>query len=381
MKKIAVFGSTGSIGTQTLDVLRKVKDYQLVALSCGKNIKLIERQILEFNPKYVCVQNESDLSYLSEKFKNINFFYGSEGLKEISKINEYDLVLNAVSGFAGLEVSLGVIENGGTLLLANKESIICGSKFLMDLSKKKKAKIYPVDSEHSAIWQCLDGKEQFVNKLILTASGGPFFGLERKALKNVRIDQVLKHPTWSMGAKISVNSANMMNKGMEIIEARYLFDVPVSKIDVLIHPQSIVHSMVEFVDGNILAQLSDHSMEFPIQYAMTYPERVNVSHGNLSLSEINNLSFYSPSIENNKILNLWKGVSENGSMCCALNAINEEAVDAFLKGEISFLDIEEVFFKGIEMFTPLKINSVENIIESDRIGREISHNIISSKFK
>ncbi len=381
MKRIAVFGSTGSIGRQSLEVLRKLKDFQLVSISCGKNIGLLEKQICEFNPKYVCVQNESDLSRLSKKFKNIEFFCGPEGLRRISRLSKYDLVLNAVSGFAGLEVSLGVIENGGTLLLANKESIICGSKFLMNLCKERNAKIRPVDSEHSAIWQCLDGKEQFVDKLILTASGGPFFGVERKNLKNVSVNQVLKHPTWNMGAKISVNSANMMNKGMEIIEARYLFDVPVSKIEVLIHPQSIVHSMVEFVDGNILAQLSNHSMEFPIQYAMTYPERISLSHGNLSLSEVENLSFYSPSADNNKVLNLWKGVSENCSMCCALNAINEEAVDAFLEGKISFLDIEEISFEGIEKFTPLEINSIEGITESDRIGREISKSILFSRVR
>ena len=379
MKKIAVFGITGSIGTQALDVIKKIKDYQLVAVSCGKNIKLLEDQIDEFKPRYVCVQEESDLSYLSKKFKDIEFFCGSKGLNKISRINEYDLVLNAVSGFAGLEVSLGVIENSGTLLLANKESIICGSRFLMNLCKEKNAKIRPVDSEHSAIWQCLDKKKQFVDKLILTASGGPFFGMERKNLKNVSVNQVLKHPTWKMGAKISVNSANMMNKGMEIIEACYLFDVPISKIEVLIHPQSVIHSMVEFVDGNILAQMSNHSMEFPIQYAITYPKRLNISHGNLHLSEIKNLSFYPPSIEDNKILNLWKEVSKNGSMSCALNAINEEAVDAFLKGGISFLDLEEVSFKGIEKFTPLEVNSVGDIIESDRIGREIAKEILSSK--
>ena len=248
----------------------------------------------------------------------------------------------------------------------------------MNLSKEKKCKILPLDSEHSAIWQCIDGKEQFLNKIILTASGGPFFGMKKENLKNVSIDQVLNHPTWKMGAKISINSANMMNKGMEIIEASYLFDIPVEKIEILIHPQSIVHSMIEFVDGNVFAQMSNHSMKFPIQYALTYPKRENFSNGKLELDKICNLSFYLPTEENNKILNLCKYASQDNSTSCALNAINEEAVESFLKGKISFLDIENIVMSGIEKFSPFKISSIESIIEADRIGRNVCKNILSN---
>lgn len=376
MKKIAILGSTGSIGTQALELVKDLKQFQIVSISAGKNISLLEKQIEEFKPNYVCVQNELDANNLSKKFKNIEFFHGTDGLYKIAKHGEQELIINAVSGFAGIYVSLASIESGKTLLLANKESIVCGAQFLMNLSKEKKCKILPLDSEHSAIWQCIDGKEKFLNKIILTASGGPFFSIKKEDLKSVSINQVLNHPTWKMGAKISVNSANMMNKGMEVIEASYLFDVPVEKIEVLIHPQSIVHSMVEFVDGNILAQMSNHSMKFPIQYALTYPKRENFSNGNLELNKIRNLSFYSPTEENNKILNLCKYASRDNSTSCALNAINEEAVEAFLKGKISFLDIENIVMSGIEKFTPFKISSVESIVESDRIGREICRNIL-----
>ena len=376
MKKIAILGSTGSVGTQALEVIKKLKNFEVISLSAGKNVSLLENQIEEFSPKCVCVQDESDAIYLSKKFKNIEVFYGRDGLYEISKFEGQDAVLNAVSGFVGIYVSLSSIESRKTLLLANKESIVCGSKFLMNLSKEKKCKILPLDSEHSAIWQCIDGKEKFLNKIILTASGGPFFGMKKEDLKNVSVDRVINHPTWKMGNKISVNSANMMNKGMEIIEASYLFDVPVEKIDVLIHPQSIVHSMVEFVDGNILAQMSNHSMKFPIQYALTYPERENFSNGNLELNKICNLSFYSPTEDNNIILDLCKKVSYDNSTSCALNAINEEAVDAFLRGDISFLDIENIVINGIEKFVPFKISSIGDIIEADRIGRDICKNIL-----
>ena len=378
MKKIAVLGSTGSIGTQTLELVRDLKQFQVMSISAGKNISLLEKQIEEFKPKCVCVQNETDALNLSKKFKNIEFFHGIDGLYKITKYGEQDLVINAVSGFTGIYISLASIESGKTLLLANKESIVCGSQFLMNLSKEKKCKILPLDSEHSAIWQCIDGKEQFLNKIILTASGGPFFGMKKENLKNVSIDQVLNHPTWKMGAKISINSANMMNKGMEIIEASYLFDIPVEKIEILIHPQSIVHSMIEFVDGNVFAQMSNHSMKFPIQYALTYPKRENFSNGKLELDKICNLSFYLPTEENNKILNLCKYASQDNSTSCALNAINEEAVESFLKGKISFLDIENIVMSGIEKFSPFKISSIESIIEADRIGRNVCKNILSN---
>ena len=380
MKKISILGSTGSVGSQALDVIRNLEDVQVVSLSAGKNISLLEEQIREFNPKFVCVQDQNDSLILSKKFKNIEFFHGIDGICSVSKLKDCDLVLNAISGFVGIYASISSAKEGKTLLLANKESVVCGSKFLMDLAKKNNCKIFPLDSEHNAIWQCIDGKEKYLNKIILTASGGPFFGMNKKDLKNVTVKQVLNHPTWKMGSVISVNSANMMNKGMEIIEASYLFDVPVSKINVLVHPQSIVHSMVEFVDGNIISQMSNHSMKFPIQYALTYPERVNVSYGSLKLDEICNLSFYSTTDDNNVILNLCRNASKDVSVSCALNAINEEAVNSFLRGNISFLDIERVVLEGIEKFVPINVSSLENIVESDRIGRKIAKSVLSERF-
>ena len=376
MKKISILGSTGSVGTQSLDVVRNLKKFEVVALSAGKNINLLESQIREFDPKFVCISDESDAEDLSEKFKHITFFHGIKGLQKISRIDESEIVLNAVAGFTGIYASVSAIEAGKSLVLANKESIVAGAHFLMNLAKEKKCRILPIDSEHSAVWQCIDGKEKFLRRIILTASGGPFFGLERENLKNVTKEQVIRHPTWKMGAKISVDSATMMNKGLEIIEAAHLFGVPASSIDVLIHPQSIVHSMVEFVDGNIISQMSVPDMKFPIQYALTYPERFNYSNGFLDLSNVCNLSFYNPSDETNKILNLCRESSNDNSLSCALNAVNEVAVGAFLNKKISFLDIENIIFQGIDKFNPLKISSLSDIIECDRIARELANNLV-----
>ena len=377
MKKISILGSTGSVGTQSLEVIQNLKKFEVVALSAGKNINLLESQIRKFNPKFVCISDKSDAEALSEKFKHITFFHGIEGLQKIAKIDESEMVLNAVAGFTGMYASVSAIEAGKSLVLANKESIVAGARFLMNLAKEKKCQILPIDSEHSAIWQCIDEKEKFVRRIILTASGGPFFGLKRENLKNVTKEQVIRHPTWKMGAKISVDSATMMNKGLEIIEAAHLFGVPASSIDVLIHPQSIVHSMVEFIDGNIISQMSVPDMKFPIQYALTYPERFNYSNGFLDLSNVCNLSFYGPSDETNKILNLCREASKDNSLSCALNAINEVAVGAFLNKKISFLDIESIIFQGMDKFNPLKISSLNDIIECDRIAREIANNFVT----
>ena len=377
MKKISILGSTGSVGTQSLEVIRNLKKFEVVALSAGKNINLLESQIKKFNPKFVCISSKNDAEFLSEKFKNINFFHGIKGLQKIAQIDESEMVLNAVAGFTGIYASVSAIEAGKPIVLANKESIVAGAHFLMNLAKEKKCQMLPIDSEHSAIWQCIDGKEKFVRRIILTASGGPFFGLKRENLKNVTKEQVIRHPTWKMGAKISVDSATMMNKGLEIIEAAHLFGVSASSIDVLIHPQSIVHSMVEFVDGNIISQMSVPDMKFPIQYALTYPERFNYSNGFLDLSDVCNLSFYNPSKETNRILNLCREASKDNSLSCALNAINEVAVNAFLNKKISFLDIESIIFQGMDKFTPLKISSLSDIIECDRIAREIANNFVT----
>ncbi|MBO6126885.1 MAG: 1-deoxy-D-xylulose-5-phosphate reductoisomerase [Clostridia bacterium] len=381
MKKIAVLGSTGSVGTQCLEVIEKLKNlkkFQVIALSAGNNIKLLETQILKFNPEYVCVKNKQDAEKLSKKFKNINFFSGTCGLCEIAKIQDTNLVFNSVAGFSGIYASFSALKSGKNLALANKESIVAGGDFLINIAKKNNCEIFPVDSEHSAIWQCINNnKKIFLKKIILTASGGPFFGKNKKELENISIKDVLKHPTWNMGAKISVDSATMMNKGLEIIEAAYLFNISKNLIDVLIHPQSIVHSMIELVDGNILAQMSMPNMKFPIQYALTYPERLNYSNNlNLNLASVKKLSFYEPDSDTREILNLCRDTIGNNSLSCALNAINEVAVSAFLQEKIKFLDIINIIKKSMYKINSIKIKCIEDIIYCDKTAREIANKFI-----
>lgn len=361
-KNILILGSTGSVGTQCIEVIKSLKNFNVIGLSAGKNIKLLESQITELNPKYVCVSDKSDSKSLKSKFGNITFFSGNSGLKEIAKVPEADIVFNSVSGFTGLYASIGAAESGKILALANKETIVAGGKFFMNFAKENNCKIRPVDSEHSAIWQCVDGKEKFVKKIILTASGGPFFGHNKKDLEKVTVSQVLKHPKWNMGKKISVDSATMVNKGMEIIEAVHLFGIPESSIEVLIHPQCIVHSMVEFVDNTIFAQMNLPSMKFPIQYALTYPERTNNLQSRLDLSQVHSLSFYRTDNETNEFLNIFRKASQYNYLSCSLNSISERAVKKFLSNEISFLDIRETIKSEFMKIKVKKISSFDDII-------------------
>lgn len=361
-KNISVLGSTGSVGRQCLEVIKELKKFKVIGLSAGKNIKLLETQIIDLHPKYVCVSDENDSEFLKSKFNDIVFFHGNYGLKEIAKIKEADVVFNSVSGFTGLYASIGAAESGKTLALANKETIVAGGSFFTNFAKENGCNIHPVDSEHSAIWQCIDGKEKFIKKIILTASGGPFFGWKSQDLQNVKIEQVLKHPTWNMGEKISVDSATMVNKGLEIIEAVHLFGIPESSIEVLIHPESIVHSLVEFVDGAIIAQMSVPSMKFPIQYALTYPERVNNCFSSLDLSQIKNLSFYAPDRETNEFLDIFRKASYDNYLSCSLNSINESVVNKFLNSKIQFTDIKNEIKSNLKKIHPRTICSFEDII-------------------
>ena len=361
-KNILILGSTGSVGTQCIEVIKNLENFNVIGLSAGKNIKLLESQIVELSPKYVCVSDKSDSEFLKSKFNNIIFFNGNDGLREIAKISEADIVFNSVSGFTGLYASIGAAESGKILALANKETIVAGGKFFMNFAKENNCKIYPVDSEHSAIWQCIDGKEKFVKKIILTASGGPFFGFNKKNLEKVTISQVLNHPKWNMGKKISIDSATMVNKGMEIIEAVHLFGVPESSIEVLIHPQCVIHSMVEFIDGTIFAQMNVPSMKFPIQYALTYPERLKNSLSSLDLSKIHDLSFCKPDSETNEFLNIFRKASYDDCLSCSLNSIIEKVVKKFLSNEISFLDIRETIKSEFMRIKAKKISSFDDII-------------------
>ena len=361
-KNISILGSTGSVGLQCIEVVKELKNFRVLGLSAGKNVKLLESQILDLNPKYVCVCDESDSEFLKSKFNDVVFFHGNDGLKEIAKIKEVDIVFNSVSGFTGLYASMGAAESGRILALANKETIVAGGKFFTNFAKKHNCKIRPVDSEHSAIWQCIDGKEKFVRKIILTASGGPFFGWKKEDLENVKIEQVLKHPTWNMGKKISIDSATMSNKGMEIIEAVHLFGIPESFIEVLIHPESIVHSLVEFIDRTVVSQMSIPSMKFPIQYALTYPERVNNHFSFLNLAQINNLSFYAPDDDTNEFLNIFRKASYDNYLSCSLNAISENVVSKFLSGKVSFLNIRDEIESDFNKINPKTIHSFEDIV-------------------
>jgi len=372
-KIISVLGSTGYVGTQTLEIAKKL-NFKVVALSAGKNLSLLMEQIEKFSPKYVCVDDIRDANSIYFKHKNIEIFNGIDGLKKIAQISEPSLVVNAISGFVGLYASFFAINSCKSIALANKESIVAGSKFLVNLASTNKVKILPIDSEHSAIFQCLNGKTNF-KKIILTASGGPFFGKKKEELKYVTVNQTLNHPNWKMGKKISVDSATMINKGLELIEAVNLFDVLPSKIDVLIHPQSIVHSMVEFIDGSIISQLSVPDMKIPIQYALTYPKRFPVGNS-LNLSNIKNLSFYKPDEDINLILNLCKKIALDTSTSCAFNAANEVAVSAFMNNKISFTMITEIVLDTIQKFKSFSVKSIDGIIESDRIARQIALKLI-----
>ena len=299
MKRISILGSTGSIGTQTLDVIRKNKDkFELVAISANKNIDLLLEQIYEFNPKYVAVYNTD--SYLKLKDildgKNIEILCGMEGLKTISSLDEIDVLLTAIVGMIGLEPTLEAIKHKKDIALANKETLVCAGKLVMEEARKNNVNILPVDSEHSAIFQALNGEnKKDIEKIILTASGGPFRGMKKSELINVTKKQALKHPNWSMGQKISIDSSTLMNKGLEVIEAKWLFDV--DNIDVLVHPQSIIHSMIEFIDSSVIAQLGCPDMKLPIQYALTYPERIQSDFERFNLSKIGSLTFENPDIE------------------------------------------------------------------------------------
>ena len=303
-KKIAILGSTGSIGTQALEVIDRLQNkFELVAISAGANIELVINQIEKYNPKFVSVKNENDASFLQKKFPNINILFGDEGLVKIANIEEIEILLVAVSGKIGLKPTIEAIKNKKDIALANKETLVMAGDIVMNLARKNGVKILPVDSEHSAIFQCING-EKNVKHLIITASGGPFRNSTKEELENANLDEALAHPRWNMGKKITVDSATLMNKGLEVIEAHHLFDFNYEDIKVVIHPQSYVHSAVEFVDGSIIAQIGIPSMHIPIQYALTYPERVEgIETESFDFIKASKLEFYEPDFDKFPSLN------------------------------------------------------------------------------
>ena len=374
-KKITILGSTGSIGTQALEVIEQIKTpIEIVALSAGKNVELFRAQLKKFTPKYACVDNEDDCQVLSKEFPQIQFTYGSKGLVEISELAENDLLLVAVSGKIGLAPTLAAIEKGVDIALANKETLVMAGDIVMAKARAKGVRIIPVDSEHSAIYQCIFAPENIkqVRKLIITASGGPFRTATIEEIQKADVAQTLAHPKWHMGKKITVDSATLMNKGLEIIEAHHLFGMDYDDIEVVVHPQSVVHSAVEFKDGSVVAQLGVPSMHIPIQYAITCPLRVEgIKTESLDLTKIAHLDFEKPDFQKFRSLGLAIDAGKKGGLYpVVLNAANEEAVWKFLKGEIKLWQIPIIVENYLSHVANIASPTIEEIFECDLSVRE-----------
>ena len=388
MKKISILGSTGSIGRQALDIINS-DEIDVVALACGRNIELLSEQIEHFKPKLVSVEREEDAKALSTKYSNLDVFWGDEGLNAVAECDA-DLLLNGIMGMVGLEPTYKAILSGKDIALANKETLVAGGKIIMEAARNQDIEILPVDSEHSAIYQCLntyrnpDSSENVIRRIILTASGGPFRGYSIEQLQNVTLQDALNHPNWSMGKKITVDSATMMNKGLEVIEAKWLFDVDLYKIDVHVHPQSIVHSAVEFIDGSIIAQMGMPDMRVPISYAINYGERKNIISANddnselgtksmkfTDLFEIGNLTFEKPDMSTFKCLAFaYAALEEGKSYPAVLNSANEALVDLFLNEKIKFIDIQNNLESFLEKHQPVELKSIDESKEMDREVKE-----------
>lgn len=378
MKRISVLGCTGSIGTQTLDVCRNL-GYEIVALAAGSNAELLEQQVREFHPAFVAVADETKAGELKTSLADtdIKVLSGDEGVLEAAR-SDCDIVLNAVTGIKGLMPTLAAIRHGNDVALANKETMVAGGKRVMDLADEKGVRIYPVDSEHSAIFQCLQAKGDYrrIKKLILTASGGPFFGKTKEELYDMKPEDALRHPTWNMGKKVTIDSASMANKGLEIIEAAHLFGVSQDDIDVVIHRESIVHSLVQFEDNSVLAQLGVPDMRTPIQYALTCPERKQGLARELDLAEIADLHFYRQDEDAFPSTGLAReSLRLGGTAPAAFNAADEVAVEAFLEGKIRFTDIPDIIEKTIHSDLPSG-DSFDEVFEADRIARSFAASLI-----
>ncbi|MEE0929674.1 MAG: 1-deoxy-D-xylulose-5-phosphate reductoisomerase [Acutalibacteraceae bacterium] len=373
-KNLSILGSTGSIGTQTLDVVRKL-GLKVSAITASSNVNLIEEQVREFKPKLAVMFNEASANKLKLCISDTNtkVEYGINGLIHAATIDDADMVLNSVVGMIGLQPTLAAIKAKKNVALANKETLVTGGKLVMDAVKANGVNLYPVDSEHSAIFQCLQGMsaKKELKKIILTASGGPFFGKTMSELKNVTLEQALKHPNWSMGKKITIDSATMMNKGLEVIEAKWLFDVDVKNIDVVVHRESIIHSMVEFVDNSVIAQMGVADMRIPIQYAVTYPQRVESPVKELNLADICTLTFAKPDYDTFTCLSQCIRAIKEGELApVAANGANEMAVELFLNGKIKFLQIGELVKEAVDAVSKNNIIDVNDILEADKAARE-----------
>jgi 1-deoxy-D-xylulose-5-phosphate reductoisomerase len=384
MKNISVLGSTGSIGRSSLEVIDKLSHrFKVVGLAAGRNTQLLEKQVEKFRPKIVSLERKEEAEDLRRKFrgKSIKVTFAQEGAEEVASFSENDIVISAITGIDGLRPTLAAVQEGKKVALANKESMVVAGPLIQDMIRKFGAQLIPVDSEHSGVFQCLAKEEmENVKKVILTASGGPFFSKSSSEMNDITLEEALNHPRWKMGKKVTIDSATLMNKGLELIEARWLFGLEPQQLEILIHPQSIVHSLVEMSDGSVLAQLGPTDMKLPIQYALTYPERENSLLPSLDLSEIKALEFHEVNVEKFPIIKLARLALEEGeSFPIALNAANEVVVSAFLEQRIKFMDISDVVTEIVENHQKRKAQSLEDIFDVDRETRRVSLDLLKKR--
>ena len=370
MKKIAILGSTGSIGTQTLEVVRENGDIEVLGLAAGNNITLLEAQIREFRPEVVAVWSEEKAMELRNRVKDlqVKIVSGMEGLIEVSVIEETEILVTAIVGMIGIRPTIEAIKAGKNIALANKETLVTAGHIIMPLAKKHKVTILPVDSEHSAIFQSLQGSPRCaLHKILLTASGGPFRGRTREQLQNIRVEDALKHPNWEMGRKITIDSSTLVNKGLEVIEAKWLFDVAIEQIEVVVHPQSIIHSMVEYVDGAIIAELGTPDMKLPIQYALYYPERRYLPGGRVDFAKLSQMTFEKPDMDTFYGLRLAiEAGKKGGSLPTVFNAANELAVSKFLNRKIKYLEIPKIIETCMESHNHIACPTVDEILQTEQ---------------
>lgn len=378
MKKISILGSTGSIGTQTLDIVRANDDLKVVAIAAGSNIVALEKQIREFHPEFVCVYNEEAAGKLKTAVAdtNVKIATGMEGLIEAATYDSAEIVVTAFVGMIGIRPTLEAIKAGKDIALANKETLVTAGHLVMKAAKDYGVKILPVDSEHSAIFQSLNGEnKKEIDKILLTASGGPFRGWTREQMKNVQVEDALKHPNWAMGQKITIDSATMVNKGLEVIEAKWLFDVDIDDVQAIVQPQSIIHSMVQFKDGAVIAQLGTPDMKLPIQYALYYPERRYLAGERLDFAKIGQITFETPDLNNFVGLKMaYEAGRIGGSMPTVFNAANEKAVAKFLDRKIGFLEITDIINYCMENHKKIDNPTVEQILEIEQWVYELIEN-------
>lgn len=374
MKRIAILGSTGSIGTQTLEVVQSNPELQVVALAAGSSVDKLEEQIRQFNPRIAGMWSEEAAAELKGRVADlpVKIVSGMEGLLEIAILPEAQVLVTAIVGMIGIRPTIAAIEAGKDIALANKETLVTAGHIIMPLAKKHGVSILPVDSEHSAIFQSMNGEpSQRISKILLTASGGPFRGKKREELENVQVEDALKHPNWSMGRKITIDSSTLVNKGLEVIEAKWLFNVDVDRIQVVVHPQSIIHSMVEYVDGAVIAQLGTPDMKLPIQYALFYPDRKPMDGKKLNFYELGQLTFEKPDTDTFGGLSLaYKAAMVGGSMPTVYNAANEKAVGLFLERRISYLQITDLIAQSMEQHKVIENPSVDEILQTENAVHE-----------